>query len=190
MSASQHVGSDTSRRASLAVNLFATACLIFVLLWNLSTISVSAVPGVVRPIGLVLGLQQRWDMFAPYPVKSTMWFIAPGTLQDGRQIDVLPSVIHNNPHLFDEVDWGAPGDVRATFNGEERWRKVFESVGNTGDSDVLLALGQYICRNWNGTHAGSPSQLMTFDIVELWELTLTDNQRGPVQQHVLWSHVC
>jgi len=170
--------------------VFASACLIFVLAWNLSTISVSAVPGVVRPIGFVLGLPQYWGMFAPYPVKSTMWFIVPGTLQDGRQIDLLPSVIHNNPRLFAEVDWGEPSDVRATFNGEERWRKVFESLANSGDSDVLLSLGQYICRNWNGTNAGTPTQLMTFEIVQLWDQTLEDNQRGPVQQRVFWNHVC
>jgi hypothetical protein len=188
--AARPVGSRTSRRASLAVNLFASACLIFVLVWNLSTISVSAVPSVVRPFGFLLGLPQYWGMFAPFPVKSTMWFIAPGALQDGRQIDVLPSVISDNPHLFAEVNWGEPSDIRATFNGEERWRKVFESLANSGDSDVLLTLGQYICRNWNGTNGGTPSQLMTFQIVELWEQTLEDNQRGPVQQHVLWNHVC
>jgi Vitamin K-dependent gamma-carboxylase len=188
--ASEHLGVHPSRRASLVVNLFATACLIFVLGWNLSTISVAAVPGVVRPIGFFLGLPQYWGMFAPYPVKSTMWFIAPGTLQDGRQVDLLPSVIEDNPRLLAEVNWGEPSDVRATFNGEERWRKVFESIANSGDSDVLLSLGQYTCRNWNGTNAGTPSQLMTFDIMELWEPTLEDNQRGPVQQRVLWSHVC
>lgn len=188
--ASQHVGVRASRRASLVVNLFAAACLIFVLVWNLSTISVSAVPGVVRPIGFVLGLPQYWGMFAPYPVKSTMWFIVPGTLQDGRQVDVLPSVVEDNPRLAAQVNWGEPNDVRATFNGEERWRKVFESIANSGDSDVLLSLGQYTCRNWNGTNAGTPSQLMTFEIVQLWEQTLEDNQRGPVQRRVLWNHVC
>jgi hypothetical protein len=188
--ASQHVGLRTSRRGSRAVNLFASVCLIFVLAWNLSTISVPAVPGVVRPIGFVLGLPQYWGMFAPYPVKSTMWFIVPGTLQDGRQVDLLPSVVEDNPRLVAEVDWGEPSDVRATFNGEERWRKVFESLANSGDSDVLLSLGQYICRNWNGTNAGTPSQLMTFEIVELWEQTMEDNQRGPVQQKVFWNHVC
>jgi hypothetical protein len=188
--ASHQVGLRASRRASLVVNLFATVCLIFVLAWNLSTVSAVAVPGVVRPFGFVLGLPQYWGMFAPYPVKSTMWFIVPGTLQDGRQVDLLPSVVEDNPRLLVEVNWGEPSDVRATFNGEERWRKVFESLANTGDSDVLLSLGQYTCRNWNGTNAGTPSQLMTFDIVELWEPTLEDNQRGPVQQHVLWNHVC
>ncbi len=119
-----------------------------------------------------------------------MWFIVPGTLQDGRQIDLLPSVVEDNPHLVAEVEWGEPSDVRATFNGEERWRKVFESLANSGDSDVLLSLGQYICRNWNGTHAGTPSQLMTFEIVQLWQQTMEDNQRGPVQQKVFWNHVC
>jgi hypothetical protein len=187
--ATHEVGLATSRRATLVVNLFATACLIFVLVWNLSTISASAVPSVVRPIGFVLGLPQYWGMFAPYPVKSTMWFIAPGALQDGRQIDVLPSVISDNPQLFAEVNWGEPSDVRATFNGEERWRKVFESFANGGNSDALLSFGQYICRNWNGTNGGTASQLMTFDIVSLWEQTMEGNQRGPVQQ-VLWSHIC
>ena len=119
-----------------------------------------------------------------------MWFVVPGTLQDGRQVDLLPSVVEDNPRLFAEVNWGEPSDVRATFNGEERWRKVFESLANTADSDVLLSLGQFICRNWNGANGGTPSQLMTFEIVELWEPTLEDNQRGPVQQHVLWNHVC
>jgi hypothetical protein len=188
--ASHQVGLRASRRASLVVNLFATVCLIFVLAWNLSTVSAVAVPGVVRPFGFVLGLPQYWGMFAPYPVKSTMWFIVPGTLQDGRQVDLLRSVVEDNPRLFAEVNWGEPSDVRGTFNGEERWRKVFESLANTADADVLLSLGQYTCRNWNGTNGGTHSQLLTFDIVELWEQTMEDNQRGPVQQHVLWSHVC
>jgi hypothetical protein len=190
VSASPLAGWRSWQPASLAANLFATVCLIFVLAWNLSTVSVVAVPEVVRPAGFFFGLPQYWGMFAPYPVKSTMWFIAPGTLQDGRQVDVLPATIHDNPHLFAEVDWGEPSDVRATFNGEERWRKVFESLANTGDRDVLLTLGQYTCRNWNGTNGGTPSQLKTFEIVELWEQTLEDNQRGPVQQQVLWNHVC
>ena len=187
---SHQVGLRSWQPAPLAANLFATVCLIFVLAWNLSTVSAVAVPAVARPFGFVLGLPQYWGMFAPYPVKSTTWFIVPGTLQDGRQVDVLPSVVEDNPRLFAEVNWGEPSDVRATFNGEERWRKVFESLANTADSDTLLALGQYTCRNWNGTNGGTPSQLMTFEIVELWEQTLDDNQRGPLQQQVLWNHVC
>jgi hypothetical protein len=188
--APQPVALRASRPAALAVNLFAAACLVFVLMWNLSTISAAAVPGVVRPVGFLLGLPQSWGMFAPYPIKSSSWFIVPGTLSDGRQIDLLPSVIYDDPGLFAEVHWGEPSDVRATFNGEERWRKVIESLSNSGDQDSLLTLGQYICRNWNGTHGGTPSQLLTFEIVQLWELTMEDNQRGPVEQNVLWSHVC
>lgn len=188
--ASPWTGPRSLQRASLAANVFATACLIFVLAWNLSTISAVAMPGVVRPFGVLLGLPQYWGMFAPYPVKSTMWFIIPGTLQDGRQVDVLPATIHNNPHLFAEVDWGEPSAIRATFNGEERWRKVFESLANGGNSDALLSFGQYICRNWNEINGGTQSQLLTFDIVNLWKLTAENNQTQPVQQHVLWSHVC
>jgi hypothetical protein len=188
---SLHVGTRTSRYAALAANLFAAACLIVVLIWNLSTISVVSIPGVVRPFGYLLGLQQSWGMFAPSSAKITTWFIAPGVLRDGRQIDLLPSVIHDDPHLFAEVDWGEPSDVRATFNREERWRKVFESmIREEPDSDVLLSFGRYICRNWNGTNGGTDSQLMTFEIVRLWERTLEDNQRGPVEQKVRWRHTC
>ena len=135
--ASLHVVLRTSRHAAQVVNLFAAACLIVVLLGNLSSISVVSIPGVVHPFRYLLGLQQCWGMFAPSSVKSTAWFIVPGILRDGRQIDLLPSVIHDNPHLFAEVDWGEPSDVRATFNREERWRKVFERLAEEDDPDIL-----------------------------------------------------
>jgi hypothetical protein len=187
---SPRTGSRSWQGAPLAANVFATACLIFVLAWNLSTISAVAVPGVVRPFSFLLGLPQYWGMFAPYPVKSTMWFVLPGTLQDGRQVDLLPSTIYDHPRLLADVHWEEPSDIRATFNGEERWRKVFESLANGGNSDALLSFGQYICRNWNETNGGAQSQLMTFDIVSLWKLTAENNQTEPVQQHVLSSHTC
>ena len=187
---SLHVVPRTARHAAQAVNLFAAACLIVVLLGNLSSISVVSIPGVVQPFRYLLGLQQGWGMFAPSSVKSTAWFIVPGILRDGRQIDLLPSVIHDDPHLFAEVDWGEPSDIRATFNREERWRKVFERLAEEDDPDILRSFGRYICRNWNGTNGRTDSQLMTLDVVHLWERTLEDNQRGPVQQEVRWSHTC
>ena len=184
------VGSCSSWRASLATNLFAAACLIFVLAWNLSTVSAITVPEAAQPIGRFLGLTQRWVMFAPSPIKSTMWFIIPGTLKDGRQVDLLPSVIYDNPRLLEAISWGEPSDVRATFNREERWRKYLESLSDESYSDVLLYFGQYICRHWNGTNAGTESELMTFDIVNLRELTTENDERGPIEQQILWSHIC
>jgi hypothetical protein len=184
------VGFRSWRRASLATNLFASACLIFVLVWNLSTVSAVTVPSLAQPFGRFFGLTQYWAMFAPSPIRSTRWIVIPGTLQDGRQVDLLPSVIHDNPRLFAEVDWREPGDVRATFNHEERWRKYLELLSDDSYSGVRLPFGQYVCRNWNGTNGGTSSQLMTFEIVNLWGLSMEENQRGPVQEQVLWSHIC
>lgn len=177
-------------RAPLLTNLFCSACLAFVLVWNLAEVAPVTMPQAVQPFGIVLGLPQYWAMFAPYPTKSTMWFVLPGTLKDGTQIDLLPPTIHNDPHLFQAINWAEPSDVRATFNGDERWRKYLESLTLDENSDLLLYFGQYVCRVWNGTNGGTDSQLMTFDIVNLWEMTLESNQRGSVQQQALWSHTC
>ena len=181
---------DSPLRGSLVANALAAIFLVYVFCWNLAGVSAFSMPASTRPLGVFLGLTQYWTMFAPYPTKGTTWHIVPGTLRDGRQIDLLPATIHDDPHRFAPIEWGEPRNIRDTFGGEERWRKYLESLSN-GNSDArLLAFGQYVCREWNGANGGTPSQLMTFDIIEMWQATLEENQRGPVVQDVLWSHVC
>jgi hypothetical protein len=178
------------KRSSLALNVTAGFLLVFVTIWNLASVAPVAMAADARALGSFFGLSQYWIMFAPYPFRSTSWYVIPGTLADGRQIDLLPFVLREDPRLFKEVEWEKPEDVRGNLNREERWRKYFEVLASGDYPDLLLPFGQYICRSWNATYEGTPSQLETFDIVVNWQQNFEDYQRGPPQQQVLWSHFC
>lgn len=179
-----------TQRSSALLNLAAGFFLVYVFVWNLAGVSVVTMAEDARAVGNFLGLSQYWTMFAPYPFKATSWYVVPGTLQSGQQVDLLPSILHDDPLLFDEVEWERPQDVRGNLNREERWRKYFEVLAGGNYPDLLLPFGQYICLSWNNVHHGSPSQLETFDVIVNWQLTLEDNQQGPPQQSFLWTHDC
>jgi hypothetical protein len=178
------------KRSSLALNVTAGFLLVFVTTWNLASVAPVAMAADARALGSFFGLSQYWIMFAPYPFRSTSWYVIPGTLADGRAIDLLPFVLREDPRLFKEVEWEKPEDVRGNLNWEERWRKYFEVLASGDYPDLLLPFGQYICRSWNATYDATPSQLETFDIVVNWQQNFEDYQRGPPQREVLWSHDC
>src|SRR5207253_1323216 len=104
-----------TRGASLLLNAVAGFFLVYVLVWNLTGVSSVTLTEDARAVGSFVGLGQYWTMFAPYPTTSTTWYVIPGTLQDGRQIDLVPFVVHDDPHLLTAVDWEKPHDLRGTF---------------------------------------------------------------------------
>src|SRR6185295_1987364 len=131
-------------------NGIAAFLLVYVTLWNLmptvftrwrkaSRVSVSN-------IAVVLGIDQAWNMFSPYPWTGDGWYVTVGTLADGRQIDIWNG---GKP-----VTWEKPARVAAQFKNE-RWRKYLENVLKDpvpGARDPLMA---YLFRHWNETHAES-----------------------------------
>ena len=60
-------------RSSLATNLLVLLFLLYVFFWNLTTVSAFTMPERVVPLGIFLGLNQSWDMFAPYSAKNDGW---------------------------------------------------------------------------------------------------------------------
>ena len=80
--------------------------------------------------------------------------------------------------------------MSAAFAHDERWRKYFESLHDENNAYLLLPLAQYLCRDWNAVHGGTPLQLETLQVIYNREPTLPDNQRGPVQQQAQWDHQC
>jgi hypothetical protein len=65
-----------------------------------------------RALGVSPGISPYWVMFAPSPTNGTRWYVIPGARQDGRQIDLLPSVLYENPHVLKEVTWEKPQGMR------------------------------------------------------------------------------
>jgi len=173
-------------RSSLATDLFAALCLFFIFCWNLTTVSSFTLPERISSVGLFLGLDQSWGMFAPYPSKEDGWYVIPGNLRGGQQVDVMP--ITRGDFDLHAVSWEKPPSVAATYKNEH-WRKYLERIWDKDYSEQRLYFGQYICREWNARHTGS-EQLMDFQITYMLEQTLPDYQRSMPEKVMLWEHSC
>jgi hypothetical protein len=173
-------------RSSLVSNLLAFALLLYVLCWNLTTVSALTMPERLVPVGPFLGLDQYWGMFAPSPSREDGWYVIPGNLRDGQRTDLM-SVTRDDYGLH-KVSWKKPQDVNATFKNEH-WRKYLENLYSQQYADQRLYFGQYICRQWNARHTGA-EQLETFKITYMLEMTQPNYKHSMPQKVVLWDHSC
>ena len=173
-------------RSSLAANLLASLLLLYALLWNIMTVSEIRMPERLAPLGTLLGVVQTWNMFTPYPLKDDGWYVIPGTLQGGQEVD-LSGVLRDDFGMR-EVSWEKPHYVRGTYKNEH-WRKYLEVTRNPQHIDQHLYLGRYICREWNARHTGS-EQLTDFEIVYMVEMTLPDYEYSTPEPRALWEHNC
>lgn len=127
-----------------------------------------------------LQLNQGWSMFAPHPQRSDGWWVMEGELGSGKKWDAL-----NNK----EVSFKRPDSFYETYKSDE-WRSFLGNVSGSRSDTYLLALGRYLCRNWNSQHAGKES-LQKFKLHYMQEWTNGPSKpRSPVNKLTLWNHSC
>ncbi len=115
------------------------------------------------------------------------WYVIPGTLRNGEQVDLMAATIHND-YSPRELSWKKPENVRGTLKNKY-WRKYPRAIQKEDNEDLRRYFGRYICREWNARHAGA-EQLVDLQMVRMKEKTLPDYQRGPAQKRVLWEQRC
>src|SRR5918993_525146 len=173
-------------RSSLATNLLAFFFIFYVLCWNLTTATAFTLPERTVPLGTFLGLDQRWGMFAPYPSKEDGWYVIPGELRDGQEVDLMH--ITRDDYGMHRVSYEKPQDVAATYKNEH-WRKYLENIYNQDFASQRLYFGRYICRQWNARHTGADT-LENFRIIYMLEMTLPDYRQSKPEKVDLWNHKC
>ena len=158
--------------------------LVYVILWNLRTIDFaryrSVLPVSANWAADLIRLDQSWDMFAPYPLKAGGWYVIPGTLKDGTEVDLFRN--------GEPVTWQRPTLVSTTF-ASDRWRKYMVNLLTADFVPHLNQYGGYLCRKWNREHTGD-KQVETLSIYYMEELTLPDYQPPRRQKRLLWRHYC
>jgi len=130
------VGQWTRRVTSVVVAVL----LVLVLAWNAATLGYVDVPDGVE--AAVDPDERRWDMFAPSPPRSDGWYVVPGRLESGGQVDA---------YRRSSVQWDRPPDVAATYP-TARWRKYLIGLWWADDDDLTRPFAGYLCRRWNSTH--------------------------------------
>jgi len=144
-------------RASWLSNGLAVFFILYIFLWNVRTLDVSLpfFPSQANSIGILLGINQEWNMFSPHPLKEDGWYVIPAKLRNGKEVD-----------LFKEgqpVSWQKPPLVSAIYTND-RWRSYMMNLLLDEAGEALAPpYAGYLCREWNSSHSFG-EQLMQFDI--------------------------
>lgn len=121
---------------------------------------------------------QSWQMFAPNPLTTTHWYVAPGNLTDGTRVDAL----HGGA-----VDLDRPPNAADTFPSA-RWRKYMGNVNSLDHTNHPSYLASHLCDRWNRSHDTELANL-TLITMEQPETPYSD-EPAPVSRDVLQEYDC
>lgn len=139
-------------------------------------------PEHVNYVARAARLDQRWDMFAPYPLTTSSYVLIPGTLRNGKQIDLYTLT-------SSKEGWQPPERFYPLYESY-RWRKYLGRVDAHRNNDVRSALGNYLCRSWNSQTRARETQLASLEIQFVKLRTNTQGRPKKQTQRTAWRHWC
>jgi len=168
-------------RSSLITQIVVAFLLLCVFLYNLQTLNPSKYNKIfiqkIRGIARFLSLNQSWKMFARNPFSDDGWYVVPGELKNGAEVDLLKG---SGP-----VTWEKPKFVSSTsLYKNDRWGNYLINLRREKLSTHPRLFAQYLCREWNSRHEGE-EQLASLSIYFMRENTLPDYQ-NPTPKKVLF----
>ena len=172
---------SAAMRKALAVFLAVT--LAYVFMWNLRTTDFKrwrkAFPRSLNVYANVLGIEQYWNLFAPYPVKNDGWYVVPGVFRNGETRDLYWD---RSP-----VDWLKP-PIGTPFYANQRWSKYMMNIWKKKYKKQRLKYGRWLCRSVN---EGLPysDRLLRLQIYFMRERTLEVGEERPKPVRI-WRHYC
>ena len=151
-------------------NGFITALIIYVALFNLQVVfevdkssKMNWFNTKWKSVGYGLGLEQRFDLFAPKPTIIDGWLVAVATLEDERQIDLIeqgPTVV-----------WDKPKDFSVRYpNGHWGAYMFFLKEPNIAAAVHRPYYVEYLKRLWREQH-GNKNRIKQVELFLMLELT-------------------
>lgn len=176
--------SDVHLSPSRIVSLFGVVMLILAFLYNLDGYKNGKIlrnaPGIKRTVNF-FRLNQKWNMFAPYPARTEGWLVVDGALENGKRWD---------PWRKGEVSFERPSNLGDEYPNN-MWRKVVGRIRTQKYEGYRLYFGKFICRMWNETHPKKGERLQSFDIYFMVDRTPAPGL--PASEAVrskIWGHSC
>lgn len=173
-------------RKSRFLNIVAVILLIYAFLWNVQ----SYAPDLFKRrtwhrteiMGRLTRLDQSWSIFAPAPPRDDGWHIIPGTLENGKEVDIFRG---GKP-----VNWDKPSlSVRSEIYRNMQWRTYFINLNRAIGKKLYPVYGQYLCRSWNSQHQ-SGEKLEKFAIYFMDERTVPPGEQQTVKKKLTLEQSC
>jgi hypothetical protein len=169
-----------TRLSSAVVVVF----LVLVVLWNVQYLGAAQVvghepvPEEAEPTLQVTGTDQYWNMFAPDPLSTDGWVVAPAELPDGTRVDA---------YRGGSVDWTRPADVSATYQ-TARWRKYLVGLWRYDTAD-RRHFAAYLCDRYERRHGVRPERVSVY-FVEQPTIVGVPDADEPTDRTRLVRHHC
>ncbi|SEW02563.1 HTTM domain-containing protein [Natrinema salifodinae] len=135
--------------------------LVLIVLANAQAVDYTEVPDPGEEVLDTVKADQSWRMFAPNPISNARWLVAPGELEDGREVDVY----HDGA-----VDWDRPPSVDETYE-TSRWRKYVSNMRYAGNENHRSYYANYLCGRWNATHDTGVERVSVYGLTDRAEPT-------------------
>jgi hypothetical protein len=157
----------------ILLNTVVGLLLVYVFLWNVRIIDYKFgsqfLPKSLNRIAEVTQVNQGWKMFAPKPFTENGWYVFPGKLKNGKEVDLFLG----EPTIGEPIRWEKPEVLVSHLFRNERWRRYLMNLWLRDYSDQRPNYCRYLCREWNRTHTGG-EQLSSFKLYYVLEETLPD----------------
>ncbi|MEE9335850.1 MAG: DCC1-like thiol-disulfide oxidoreductase family protein [Granulosicoccaceae bacterium] len=127
-------------------------------------------------------LDQRWSMFAPFPMTISIYPQIQATLRNGDKMNLYP-LTDSSPN------WEPPTQLYSVYKSY-RWRKFLGKIRSTSDNRVRAAYGDYLCRTRNKMSLQRPKHIGIFDIHFVSRHTNTNEQPKRIERKMAWRHWC
>ncbi len=158
--------------------------LLYVVFWNINTLHKDKKTILTKNmewLGWLTHLDQEFNMFAPSPMTEDGWYVFPGKLRDGTEVDVFSG---HTPVSHSKPDW------IAYIYKNQRWQKYLMNLWGNNMSGFRLGYGKYLCRQWNGSHPHD-KELLSFDMTFMIEPTPPPGSEPlPIRPTTIWKHTC
>lgn len=163
-------------------NILAAFFLFYTILWNLWTIDVRyKIPEAFQCIGHLLRLDQWWSLYSPL-AKASYWYVIPGRLKDGSEVDLF--------RFGENVNWSKP-DFSKTLYRNRYWQAFLLHIAwNDQAKNIFIPqVSWYLCKCWNEKHIAN-KQLEKLEIYMIYKITYPNYKFSPPQSQLLWTANC
>jgi hypothetical protein len=174
---------------SIALNAIAACLLVFVLLWNITTVSAYRMPEGSNAVAYTLGIYQKWNMFAPRPPTSTIWYVLVGTLHNGQQVALLEPILNDDMTMIEPVSWDRPANIAGSYYKDKYWRKYLDALGDDGREEERRAFARFACGEWNASHTGA-ERVRSLTYVRVSERTVANGDDGESVRNLIDRFTC
>ncbi len=130
----------------------------------------------------IFRLDQRWDMFAPYPLIFSEMPVITGHTRSGKEVDVYNMTM-------EPPSWEWPELLSWEFENY-RWRKYLGRVRSYKTNTIREGYGAYLCRRWNDRKIPTSDELASFEIYFVRKKSMPPGEKRPESTIRAWRHWC